>query len=49
MKIHTSLRTFLITLILLITVRLNSDAQNMPLSVKNIFFEKQKQNLKDTK
>jgi len=48
MKIHTSLRTFLITLILLITVRLNSDAQNMPLSVKNIFFEKQKQNLKDT-
>jgi len=48
MKIHTCLRTFLIILILLITARLNSEAQNMTLSDKNHFFEKQKQNLKDT-
>jgi len=48
MKIHIYLYSFLITIFLLIAGRLNSDAQNIPFSVRNQFFNKQKQNLKDT-
>ena len=47
-KIYSRMDSYLIIIFMLIAVRLNSNAQNMPLSVKNIFFEKQKQNLKDT-
>jgi len=47
-KIHTWLLSFLITIILLIVVLFNSDAQNIAFIVRNQFFNKQKQILKDT-
>jgi hypothetical protein len=47
-KIHTCLCSFLFIIFLIIAGRLNSDAQNIPIIVRNQFFNKQKQNLKDT-
>ena len=47
-KIHISLCPVFITLILFIALSLNLDAQNIPLLVRNQYFNHQKQNLKDT-
>ena len=47
-KIHIYLYSFLITIFLLLAGSLNSYAQNIPFSVRNQFFNNQKQNLKDT-
>jgi hypothetical protein len=47
-KIHPCLRSFLFSIFFLIAVLINSKAQYIPFSVKNQFFNTQKQNLNDT-
>lgn len=47
-RIHPCLRTFLITILFLIVMMLNSYAQNIPLILKNHFLSIQEQNLTDT-
>ena len=46
-KIHICLCPVFITIISFIAVSLNLDAQNIPLLVRNQYFNHQKQNLKD--
>jgi len=47
-KNHPYLCTFLITIFFLMVVILKSYAQNIPLTVKNMYLDMQKQNLTDT-
>ena len=47
-KIHICLCPLFITIILFTAVNLNLDAQNIPLHIRNQYFNNQKQNLKDT-